>query len=137
MSTLFVKYEGPTIRAFFPPEKRERFLQLLGKSNRRPDALKILHHSIIFDPKWSTPVDSKSDIVDLLKAKGAGSKGYLMGTSRDQRILPLDEAFACVHTWPTGLLPRGKWSASDDPGAGDFSARALIGRPPAARGFDS
>jgi hypothetical protein len=96
MSTLFVKYEGPTIRAFFPPEKRERFLQLLGKSNRRPDALKILHHSIIFDPKWSTPVDSTSDIVDLLKAKGAGSKGYLMGTSRDQRILPLDEAFACV-----------------------------------------
>ena len=96
MSTLFVKYEGPTIRAFFPPEKRDRFLQLLGKSNRRPDALKVLHHSIIFDPKWSTPVDSKSDIVDLLKAKGAGPKGYLMGTSRDQRILPLDDAFACV-----------------------------------------
>jgi hypothetical protein len=96
MSTLFVKYEGPTIRAFFPPEKRDRFLQLLSKMNRRPDALKILHHSIIFDPKWSKPIDSKSNIVEMLRARGAGPKGYLMGTSRDQRILPLEEAVECV-----------------------------------------
>src|ERR1700690_1038977 len=92
MSTLFVKYEGPTIRAFFPPEKRDRFVQLLSKSNGRRDALKTIHHLINFDPKWSTPVDPASNAVELLRSKGAGPKGYVMGTSRDQSILPLDEA---------------------------------------------
>ena len=103
MSTLFVKYEEPTIRAFFPPDKRDRFVQLLSKSNRRRDGLKVLHHEITFDPKWSRPIDSKSDIVELLKARGAGPKAYLIGTSNDQRILPLDEAVACVEYEP-GIL---------------------------------
>jgi hypothetical protein len=96
MSTLFVKYEEPTIRAFFPPEKRDRYVQLLSKANRRRDALKTFHHDITFDPKWSKPVDSKSAIVELLKAMGAGPKAYLMGTSKDQHILPLDEAVKFV-----------------------------------------
>lgn len=96
MTTLFVKYEGPTIRAFFPPGKRDRFVQLLSKANRRRDALKSFHHDFSFDPKCSKPVDSKSDIVELLKARGAGPKAYLIGTSKDQCILPLDEAVALV-----------------------------------------
>ena len=96
MGTLFIKYEEPTIRAFFSPEKRDRFVQLLGKANRRRDALKTLHHKITFDPKWSTSVDAKSDIGGLLRERGAGPKAYLIGTSRDQCILPLDEALVCV-----------------------------------------
>jgi hypothetical protein len=96
MSTLFVKYEGPTIRAFFPPEKRDRFVQLLSKSNGRRDALKTIHHLINFDPKWSSSVDPASDVVELLRSKGAGPKGYVIGTSRDQTILPLDVAVGCV-----------------------------------------
>jgi hypothetical protein len=96
MSSLFVKYEEPTIRAFFPPEKRDQYVQLLSKANRRRDALKSFHHDFTFDPKWSKPIDPKSAIVELLKAKGAGPKAYLMGTSKDQRILTLDEAVKCV-----------------------------------------
>jgi hypothetical protein len=96
MSTLFVKYEEPTIRAFFPPEKRDQYVQLLSKANRRRDALKSIHHDINFDPKWSKPIDSKSEIVELLKERGAGPKAYLMGTSKDQCILPLDVAVALV-----------------------------------------
>ncbi len=103
MSTLFVKFEEPTIRAFFPPERRDRFVQLLGKSNRRRDALKTLHHEITFDPKWSTSIDAKSDVAELLRVRGAGPKAYLIGTSKDQRILPLDEAIACVESG-SGIL---------------------------------
>ena len=103
MSTLFVKYEGPTIRAFFPPEKRDRFVQLLSKSNGRRDALKTMHHVINFDPKWSTSVGAGSDIVEMLRAKGAGPKAYVLGTSRDQHILPLDEAVECVER-ESGIL---------------------------------
>ena len=96
MSTLFAKYEEPTIRAFFPLEKRDRSVQLLSKANRRRDALKSFHHDFTFDPKWSKPIDSKSAIVELLRARGAGPKAYMMGTSKDQRILTLDEAVECV-----------------------------------------
>jgi hypothetical protein len=103
MSTLFVKYEEPTIRAFFPPEKRDRFVQLLSKSNGRRDALKTMHHLINFDPKWSTAVDATSDIAELLRARGAGPKAYVIGTSRDQRIVPLDEAVGFVEK-ESGIL---------------------------------
>jgi len=96
LSTLFVKYEEPTIRAFFPPEKRDQYVQLLSKANCRRDALKSFHHDFTFDLKWSKPVDSKSDILELLKAKGAGPKAYVIGTSKDQSILTLDEAFSCL-----------------------------------------
>jgi hypothetical protein len=103
MNTLFVRYEEPTIRAFFTPEKRDRFVQLLGKSNGRRDALKTMHHVVNFDPKWSSVVDATSDIAGLLRAKGAGPKAYVIGTSRDQRILPLDEAIGCVEK-ESGIL---------------------------------
>ena len=103
MSTLFVKYERPTIRAFFPPEKRDRFIQLLSKSNGRRDALRTMHHLINFDPKWSSSVDETSDVTELLRAKGAGPKAYVIGTSKDQRILPLDEAVECVEK-ESGIL---------------------------------
>ena len=103
MSTLFVKYEEPTIRAFFPPEKRDQYVQLFGKANRRRDALKSFHHEFTFDVKWSTPIDPASDIVELLKAKGAGPRAYVIGTAKDQRILTLEEAVKCVEHEP-GIL---------------------------------
>lgn len=103
MGTLFVKYEEPTIRAFFPPEKRDKYVQLFSKANRRRDALKSFHHEFTFDSKWSTPIDPASDVAELLKAKGAGPKAYLMGTSKDQRILTLDDAVSCVEHEP-GIL---------------------------------
>jgi hypothetical protein len=97
VSTLFIKYEEPTIRAFFPPGERDRFVQLLGKANRRRDALKILHHTITFDPMWSRPLEAGADIAALLRSKGAGTKAYLIGTSCDGQILPLDEAVAALN----------------------------------------
>jgi hypothetical protein len=103
MSTLFVRYEVPTLRAFFPPEKRDRFVQLLGNSNGRRDALKTMHHVVNFDPKWSTSLDATSDVVELLRGKGAGPKAYVIGTSNDQRVLPLDEAVGCVEK-ESGIL---------------------------------
>jgi hypothetical protein len=103
MSTLFVKYEEPTIRAFFPPDMRERYVQLLGKSNRRRDALKTLHHEITFDPKWSTPLPGTTDVVALLNEKGGGPKAYLIGTSQDQCVVSLEEAAERVET-DSGIL---------------------------------
>jgi hypothetical protein len=103
VSTLFVKYEEPTIRAFFPPGERNRFVQLLGKANRRRDGLKILHHTITFDPKWSSPLEANADIAGLLRSKGAGTRAYLIGTSCDGQILPLDDAVAALEHAP-GIL---------------------------------
>jgi hypothetical protein len=103
MSTHFATYEEPTIRAFFPIDKREKYIQLLAKSNRRPDGLKKLHHEIIFDPKWSTGIESNSDVTDLLKARGAGPRAYLIGTSQDQSIMRLEDAVARVEN-ESGIL---------------------------------
>ncbi len=103
MSTLSVKYEEPTIRAFFPPDKREKYVQLLGKSNRRPDGLKKLHHEIVFDPKWSARIEPGADIVALLNARGAPPGAYLIGTSKDRSIVPLEEAVARVEK-ESGIL---------------------------------
>lgn len=103
MSTHFATYEEPTIRSFFPIEKRERYVRLLEKSNRRPDGLKVLHHEIIFDPKWSTKIEPPSVAADLLRARGAGPRAYLIGTSEDQSILPLDDAVALVEK-ESGIL---------------------------------
>jgi hypothetical protein len=103
VSTHFATYEEPTIRAFFPIQKRDRYIQLLGKSNRRPDGLKVLHHEIIFDPKWSTRIESTSGVAELLKARGAGPRAYLMGTSQDQSIQPLEDAVARVER-ESGIL---------------------------------
>jgi hypothetical protein len=103
MSTLIVKYEEPTIRAFFPPEKREKYVQLLGKSNRRPDGLKKLHHEIIFDPKWSARIEPGADIAALLNARGAPPEAYLIGTSKDGSIVPLEDAVVLLEKEP-GML---------------------------------
>ena len=103
MSTLSVKYEEPTIRAFFPPEKREKYVRLFGKSNRRPDGLKKFHHEIIFDPKWSARVEPGADIVALLNARGAPPEAYLIGTSKDQSLVPLEDAVARVEK-ESGIL---------------------------------
>ena len=37
-----------------------------------------------------------ADVAGLLRSKGAGAKAYLIGTSNDGRVLPLDEAVACL-----------------------------------------
>ena len=65
--------------------------------------MKTMHHLINFDPKWSESVDPTSDVAELLRAKGAGPKAYLIGTSHDQRVLPLDEAVGCVEK-ESGIL---------------------------------
>ena len=96
MTTPFDQYEDPTIRAFVDPTKVDRFVQLLGKPRRRTDALKTFDHAIAFDPRWARTVDSKTDIAGTLQAMGSGSEAYLIGTSKDQCILPLDEAIRCV-----------------------------------------
>ena len=103
MSTLFHKYEDPTIRAFFDPAKVDRFVQLLGKPNRRQDALKTFDHAIAFDPQWAKSVDSKIDIAGVLKKKGSGLEAYLIGTSKDQCILPIVEAIRCVE-YESGIV---------------------------------
>ena len=103
MSTHFATYEEPTIRAFFPIDKREKYVLILGKSNRRPDGLKILHHEVLFDPKWSTRIEPGSDVPAMLRTRGAGSRAYLVGTSRDQSILPLEDAVALVEN-ESGIL---------------------------------
>jgi len=102
-TTYFIKYEEPTIRAFIAPEKRDRYTQLLSKPIRRQDALNTLYHAIAFDPRWAKSIKSSSGVVEMLQASGAESKGYLIGTSKDQCILPLDEAIARVE-YESGIV---------------------------------
>ena len=87
--------EEQMIRAFVEPTKRDRYLQLLGNPRRRKKALDTLYHSITFDDRYATELPSKTDVLSLLRAKGAPARCYVISSHAriDGRDMPLADVF--------------------------------------------
>ncbi len=88
--------EEATIRAFFSPLRRSRWLESLASSKRRSKALDKLNHCRDLDHRFATPLCSKSDIVSVLKSYGAPKTCYVFSSTLvlDGCELELSEAIS-------------------------------------------
>jgi hypothetical protein len=86
-STTFEIHEQELIRAFFVPQKRERYLELFTKPRRRKQILTELSHFKDVDPRWIVPTPSRyhhaADLVRILKEKGAPDTCWVISEEGD------------------------------------------------------
>jgi len=63
--------EEALVDAFIVPAKRERYKTLLANPKRRRKLLDGLNHCRDLDPRYATQIPSKTDVVALLRSRGA------------------------------------------------------------------
>jgi len=96
------EHERQLIRAFVLPQRRDRYLELLGKPKRRKDITDTLAHFKHLDMTYAVQIPSPqrlaSGILELLKSKGAPQTCYAMSedSELDGREIPLSEGLAFV-----------------------------------------
>ena len=82
-----LKHEEALVKAFIPAHRQERFLEIIAKPKKRAKLLTELSHFKALNPKFMIAIPSNqqnpSDLVKLLRAKGAGTKCYVMSENRD------------------------------------------------------
>jgi hypothetical protein len=80
-----VNYEEALIKAFIPLHRQERFLEIIAKPKKRAKLLTELYHFDGLNPKFMVAVapneQNASALLKILRAKGAGSKCYVMSTN--------------------------------------------------------
>lgn len=74
-------HEEATIRAFFSPPRRSRWLESLASPKRRYKILDKLNHCQDLDYRFATPLSSKSDVVSVLKSHGAPKSCYVLSST--------------------------------------------------------
>jgi hypothetical protein len=93
-----VNHEEALVRAFIPPHRQERFLEIIAKPKKRAKLLTQLYHFDDLNPKFMVAIppnqQNPSALVRILKAKGAGPKCYVMSTNSrlDGREVDLETA---------------------------------------------
>ena len=89
-------HEEATIRAFFSPLRRLRWLESLSSPKRRDKILEKLNHCQDFDDRFRTLLSSKSDVVSLLKSHGSPKSCYVISSvlALDGCELELSEAIS-------------------------------------------
>lgn len=87
-------HEAAFIAAFVIPDKRSRYADFLPNPKRRGEILNRLNHFFDFIPECATqiPRASSSELAGVLRARGAGRLGYIIGGGPDGCELPLEEA---------------------------------------------
>ena len=96
------EHERQLIRAFILPQRRDRYLELLGKPKRPKDITDTLAHFKHLDMTYAVQIPSPqrlaSGILELLKSKGAPQTCYAMSedSELDGREIPLSEGLAFV-----------------------------------------
>ena len=99
--------EEATVRAFVAPERRERWLMLLGNPKRRGKLLDELSHGTrFFDPRFATVVPNGKDCAAMLRALGAPAACHVISERPefDGRELPLDEVVLHAVGFDIGTL---------------------------------
>lgn len=86
--------EDALVDAFIVPAKRERYKGHLADLRRRAKILDGLNHCIDFDPRYTTEIPSKTDVVALLRSRGAPDSCHVLSDARelDGREMLLREA---------------------------------------------
>jgi len=89
-------HEEATIRAFFNPQRRLRWLESLASPKRRCKILDKLNHCRDLDHRFATKVSSKIDVVSVLKSHGAHESCYILSSTLglDGRQMELSEAIS-------------------------------------------
>ena len=91
-------HEEQLILNFLDPNKKERFLELLGNPKRRDEFLKSLGHFHDLDKRWRLEISGAArqsgNILELLDAKGAPKKCWVISESSklDGRTMVLGDA---------------------------------------------
>jgi hypothetical protein len=104
-------HEEALIRAFMAPERRSRWLEGLASAKRRAKQLDRLNHCRDLDERYATELPSSTDVVALLRARGAPEACYVLSAIRalDGREMRLADAVreAELGGWGTllGCLP--------------------------------
>ena len=96
--------EEAFVSVFVLPEKRERYLEFLRKPKRRVEITLRFSHFFDFRPELATQIARDSDLVSLLRKKGAGSTTHVIGGRADGRNMPLEDAIAEAMTDPSGVV---------------------------------
>ncbi len=103
-SPLVNEHEIGFVSSFIIPERRERYLSLLGNRKRRGKLLNRLNHSQDVDQSLARPVQSSCDaesLAVLLEKLGAGETCYVIADASDMdgQTMNLREAVwrASVH----------------------------------------
>jgi len=86
--------EEAIIRAFITPARRKRWLESLASAKRRARMLDRLNHCRDLDERYATLLPSNTDIVALLRSRGAPEICYVLSGTKeiDGQMLPLAEA---------------------------------------------
>ena len=86
--------EQATIRAFFVPARRTRWLESLDSKKRRRAILGRLNHCYDLDERFATPLAPNVNVVAVLRSLGAPDTCYVISSiaAIDGREMPLEEA---------------------------------------------
>ena len=108
-STVAVLHEARFVASFVVAEKRERWLNLLGKPARRRKLTSRLAHSAYrdFEARWCREVPRTASLVELLIARGAPrAQAYVISEDSgfDGRVMPLAEVLDGVHGYGMGTI---------------------------------
>ena len=87
-------HEDKTIGSFFKPGRKERYITIHGNDQRRSKWLDKLNHNPGLIDKYQTPLNSKTDIYQELKRKGATDNCFVISCSKeiDLKEMKLKEA---------------------------------------------
>jgi hypothetical protein len=105
-----MNHEEHLIRAFFPPTKRERYLEMIANPKKRRKFLRELAHFKSLDPSFCVAlpkgVHAPEEIAAFLKRKGAPETCWV--TSEDSTIdgkqIPLVDALKSVVGYQMGTF---------------------------------
>jgi hypothetical protein len=99
-------HEEAMVLAFIAPARRARWLDLLGSAKRRRRFLNGLNHCRDFDERYATPLPSNTDVIAVLRSRGAPSTCFVVSDCADidAQELPLVEAIEQVQSCDWGTL---------------------------------
>jgi hypothetical protein len=99
-------HEAAFIEAFVVLDKRSRYSEFLSRPKRRNEILGRFNHFFDFIPERASqiPRTSASELAQVLRRRGAGRHGYVIGGDRDGCELPLEEAIDSSLASPCGAV---------------------------------
>ena len=98
--------EEAIIRAFITPARRTRWLESLASTKRRTRMLDHLNHCRDLDERYATLLPSNTDVVALLRSRGAPAICYVLSDTReiDGQTLPLADAVGAAELGGWGTI---------------------------------
>jgi len=100
------EHEEKMISVFIAKEKRHRFRYFMDNIKTRPGELDCLNHTRVLNPRYTTWLSGKEDIVQLLRNEGCPENVYIISMEEriDKKTLPLSEAIAQVFEYNWGTI---------------------------------